>query len=219
MQVLVAIIAVVLFMGASQQITLNPVGVCEMNPATAHFDIVASPEVIVERELKAKNYGAAECKLTGILLTPPCTNTECPLAVEVVEVVAPGEEVVITMTYAPRAPDEVVEYKVDLLWETVQDSTPPNNEPPVADAGPDQNVRINSTVQLDGSGSSDPDNDPLTYQWSLTTKPAGSTATLSATDIVNPTFAVDLPGVYEITLTVNDGTEDSTTTMVVVRTL
>jgi len=84
----------------------------------------------------------------------------------------------------------------------------PGNQPPTADAGADQNVPTAATVQLDGSASSDPESDPLTYSWSLTT-PAGSTASLSDPNIVNPTFVADVDGDYVATLVVNDGTSDS----------
>jgi hypothetical protein len=74
---------------------------------------------------------------------------------------------------------------------------------PVSDAGPDQMLSAGSdcvgAVILDGSGSSDPNEDELTYTW---TWDSGS-----ATG-VNP--AVSLPlGLTTITLVVNDGSFDS----------
>lgn len=45
----------------------------------------------------------------------------------------------------------------------------PDNEPPTADAGPDQTVTEGDLVQLDGSGSTDPEDDPgdLSYVWTV----------------------------------------------------
>jgi cadherin-like protein/surface protein with Ig-like domain/K319-like protein/FG-GAP repeat protein/PKD domain-containing protein/VCBS repeat protein len=83
------------------------------------------------------------------------------------------------------------------------------NMAPVANAGPDQAVTVGSLVTLDGSTSSDADGDLLSYSWSLTTAPTGSSAVLDDPTSVFPTFTVDVPGLYEASLVVSDGTVDS----------
>ena len=93
---------------------------------------------------------------------------------------------------------------VDLRY----DPNPFPGEPPAADAGPNQTVFVGETVQLDGSGSSDPDGDPLTFDWTIT-KPAGSTAVLSDPALVNPTFVTDVAGEYVVQLIVHDNTAGS----------
>jgi hypothetical protein len=87
-----------------------------------------------------------------------------------------------------------------------------NNVPPTANAGIDQVVQIGNLAVLDGSGSSDPDSDDLTYAWSITSAPGGSTATLvvSGPTDTSPTLTPDLEGTYTITLIVNDGFVNST---------
>jgi hypothetical protein len=78
------------------------------------------------------------------------------------------------------------------------------NQPPISIAGLDQSATVNTLVTLDGTGSSDPDNNlPLTYVWSMSA-PTGSTATLSSTTAANPTFTPDVAGDYNIALTVTD---------------
>jgi hypothetical protein len=76
------------------------------------------------------------------------------------------------------------------------------NLPPVARVGPDQAVALATTVTLDGSTSSDPSNQPLTFAWSLQ-RPAGSTAALSDPAAARPTFTVDVTGVYRAQLIVS----------------
>jgi len=91
--------------------------------------------------------------------------------------------------------------------DTVQVSTV--NSKPVADAGADQTAEIGQPVQLDGRLSSDVDGDPLTYQWSLSTKPESSTAILANETTAQPSFTPDLAGTYVGQVIVNDGIIDS----------
>lgn len=83
------------------------------------------------------------------------------------------------------------------------------NAAPVANAGPAQTVLIGATVTLTGAASSDANADKLTYKWVLTTRPTGSTASLSSTSVVSPTFIADVAGVFVASLIVNDGKLDS----------
>jgi len=83
------------------------------------------------------------------------------------------------------------------------------NTAPIANAGPDQTVTVDDVVTLDGSGSTDPNGDGLTYAWTLTSIPGGSTAALTGGTTVSPTFTADLAGVYVASLVVNDGTVNS----------
>ena len=96
---------------------------------------------------------------------------------------------------------------------TITTGPPP---PPTANAGQNQSVTTGALVQLDGSKSTDLDGNPLTYKWSLPTLPSGSTAKLSSTSVVNPTFTADLPGTYIPQLIVNDGFQDSTASTVTI---
>lgn len=84
------------------------------------------------------------------------------------------------------------------------------NTAPVADAGPDQAIIVlGTTVQLDGSQSWDDDGDDLSYSWEIVQKPGGSSAELSDSTSVDPTFVADVQGEYKIILVVNDGFVDS----------
>lgn len=90
------------------------------------------------------------------------------------------------------------------------------NVAPIANAGPDQNVVTNSTVTLNGANSSDANGDSLTYAWSITSKPANSSATLSNSSSVNPTFTADKAGSYVVTLTASDGSLTSNSSSVTI---
>jgi hypothetical protein len=92
-----------------------------------------------------------------------------------------------------------------------------NNDPPRADAGPDQNVDEETTVTLNGSNSSDPDNGIRSYRWKQIVGPSVS---LSDPEAVQPTFmapeVVPDGSSYTFELTVTDfgGLQASDTTIV-----
>ncbi len=87
--------------------------------------------------------------------------------------------------------------------------TPPVGSPPEANAGADQTVNVNTTVNLDGSASSDPDGDALTYNWAIASNPVGNTATITDKDKEKASFQPDKTGNYVIELTVTDETGKS----------
>jgi len=93
-----------------------------------------------------------------------------------------------------------------------------SNLPPVADAGPDQNVFTGDTITLDGSASYDPDNGPelLIYQWSFVSVPAGSALTtlgIIDADTPSPSVVCDVDGEYVLVLDVSDGADTASDTV------
>ncbi|MBF0197433.1 MAG: hypothetical protein HQL32_06970 [Planctomycetes bacterium] len=91
------------------------------------------------------------------------------------------------------------------------------NRAPDADAGLDQTVNNGDLVTLDGSSSSDPDGDSLTYSW---TQVSGSSVTLSSSTSMNPTFAVPSDAdTLVFSLVVNDGKVNSSADSVTVSVL
>jgi serine protease len=75
------------------------------------------------------------------------------------------------------------------------------NSPPIADAGGPYSGTEDISMSFDGSSSSDLDGDTLTYMWDFGD---GSTGTG-----VNPTHTYTGGGIYEVSLVVNDGKQNS----------
>ncbi len=88
------------------------------------------------------------------------------------------------------------------------------NNPPVADAGEDQTVGVGQVVDLDGTGSYDPDGDPITtYTWAQV---SGPDATMSGADTDTASFPASDGGEYIFQLVVSDGMQTSAADQVLV---
>ncbi len=84
---------------------------------------------------------------------------------------------------------------VDTCYITVIENTPP-----IADAGLDKNGTINQTIYFDGSGSYDPDDDPIISYWDF----GDGNATGWQSDC-NTSHNFTVIGNYTVILTVDDG--------------
>ena len=93
------------------------------------------------------------------------------------------------------------------------------NQPPAADAGPDQTVRGGDRVDLDGSGSADPDGQIAAYNWEQID---GSMVELTDADTETPFFTAPEPtdgGLtlrFRLTVADDEGSEDEDTVTVTV---
>ncbi|WBO83288.1 PKD domain-containing protein [Hymenobacter yonginensis] len=93
------------------------------------------------------------------------------------------------------------------VWRST--STPPTNQPPAANAGPDQTLTLpTSTAQLLGSGT-DPDGTINTYTWSQVSGP--NTAAFSSLAAAQPTVSGLVAGTYVFSLVVTDNGGASST--------
>ncbi|WPP49540.1 PKD domain-containing protein [Catalinimonas niigatensis] len=81
---------------------------------------------------------------------------------------------------------------------------------PTVNAGQDVTAAVGSAVQLSGTAS-DPDGDPLTTSWSVTSAPQGSSANISNASSLTASFTPDAVGNYTIRLTADDGIYDPVT--------
>lgn len=83
------------------------------------------------------------------------------------------------------------------------------NSSPIADVGDDKVGVMGQIIALDGSLSSDADQDSLTYSWSLLSVPNGSSAVIADNDQMMASLTPDTTGDYVAQLIVNDGCLDS----------
>jgi PKD repeat protein len=122
---------------------------------------------------------------------------------------APGDSVTfdLTITVPDGTLDGVYNFTVSALDEVDvsygdQDVTITvvSNQPPIADPDGPYVFPLNAGP-FDGTGSSDPDGDPLTYEWDFGDSSTGTGGT--------PSHTYADAGIYDVCLTVNDGYVDS----------
>ncbi|WP_439556625.1 PKD domain-containing protein [Dyadobacter sp.] len=88
-----------------------------------------------------------------------------------------------------------------------------------ARAGADQNVKVGEQVTIDGTGSTDSNNKPFQFRWTVAKKPAGSTVTLATPSQGKATFTPDLPGDYEVDMTIFNENGENTDKVLVTATI
>lgn len=111
-----------------------------------------------------------------------------------------------SVTTAQDADDEslsnVPTENIVILQATIEtEALNPDNTAPVADAGADRSVQANQLVTLDGSGSHDPDDEPIAFTWRQI---SGPTITLNRSDVVRPSFTPETVARLTFELTVTD---------------
>lgn len=93
------------------------------------------------------------------------------------------------------------------------------NQAPAADAGADKSVRVGVLTALDGSASTDPDKraefKTLSYAW---TQVSGPTSVISNANSAVASFTPAAAGTYTFMLTVSDGTNTATDTIIITAT-
>jgi len=124
------------------------------------------------------------------------TDTSASESLSDVTVNASG---MVRVTWAQ--PKQVYPYDMDV--HALSFVLPPldENTAPTANPGGPYLGAVNTAIPIDGSLSSDPENDPLTYTWDFGDNSTGTGAA--------PAHAYTAAGIYNACLTVNDGSLDS----------
>ena len=116
-----------------------------------------------------------------------------------------------TLTFELTVTDDAGATDTDTVVVNVE---APPNQPPTADAGPDQTVASGASVTLNGNGSTDTDGTIASYAWTQT---VGPNVSLTGANTATPSFTAP-PGPatleFRLTVTDNDGATDSDTVVV-----
>lgn len=201
------------------QVTVNPAPPAENIPPVADAGtdqtIVMSPGSTTTAVLDGSNSKDEDGTIVAfkwVQLSGPTVNMVTPSLVQtVVTGFQPG-----VYEFELSVKDNAGASATDKVLVTI---VPPENKPPVADAGPDQSVTLspNGAITLNGSNSSDPEGSALSFEWTF----AGGPNTPNITDKTKAitTVAGLTTGDYKFELKVTDdkGAGSSDTVSVAVR--
>ncbi|MBV1703545.1 MAG: VCBS repeat-containing protein, partial [Hyphomicrobiales bacterium] len=126
----------------------------------------------------------------------------------------PGSAAVLTNPASPQTtftPDAYGLYVAQLIVGDGTLSSRPTTlavlvspRPPIAVAKSASPVPAGQVVALDGSASTDPDGNPLSYAWTLVSAPAGSSAKIANAAAATASLVPDLAGSYVVQLVASD---------------
>ncbi len=100
--------------------------------------------------------------------------------------------------------DGIYDKYAEKPWDSIG-LTYTSNTSPIAVARRTRNVLTGISYQFDGSASSDPEYDFITFAWELVSRPIGSQAALSDSTTPTPSLIADVGGDYVVSLRVSDG--------------
>jgi hypothetical protein len=184
---------------------------------TVDFGLVRRSQ-LESRIVFVRNLGNAPLDILNVELTgEPSVDGEFVVATSTRPgELPPGANVSLIMIYEPAdgTADEMT-----LVFTTTDPNAPEarivlqgyseDNEPPIADARDyvsqetSFSVTVGETVVIDGTGSEDPEGDPLQYAWTMS-HPLDSESALDSQMANRVSFVPDRAGTYSLELTVTD---------------
>ncbi|MBX7113277.1 MAG: choice-of-anchor D domain-containing protein [Myxococcaceae bacterium] len=194
--------------------------IVEVDPPAIDFGRVAECSTAV-RTFTIRSAGSADLVVNDISFTADSSSqftfvgsTRTPVVVKTMGSNGLPGQIQITVKYAVAAGSTTGATGTVKLSTTDPDKrevlipiTSEINRAPVPSIAALGNGAPGLEVALDGSASMDPDGDnPITYKWTLRSKPLSSTTVIAAPELATTSMRLDplLPGAYEVQLDVTD---------------
>src|SRR5262249_5616853 len=115
----------------------------------------------------------------------------------------------------PENPDSDLDGVEDGVELGATDPIDASDNAPLPATAPTRYTMVGEELVLDASASLDPNDDALSYDWTVVDQPATSTAAVSTPQKAVAGFSPDIAGEYELQLEVDDGATTRTATVTV----